>query len=239
MRVIVQRIRAIAEDHNASGGTADEWAEALGMLANPVALAQSAAPVYLPTLETFAALLEAWHTGARWLDKSGNPRPLVQTGPRGFAGLSREVGVGRKARSLIALGLAEGVLQKNRRGRLVPTDRTALVRRQSPMFMELLGVGLAAWQSTIRHNLSPKTPKSARRLERGIYFQPIPKELEAEFHRFARNPGSQWIHGVDNWLQAHRAPPGHHPVVYVGAQAFTFSHATTPVRPKRRRRRRG
>jgi hypothetical protein len=209
------------------------------MLTDAGASALNAAPVHLPTLETFAALLETWHTGARWLDKSGNPRPLARTGPRGFAGLCRELGVGRETRSLIALGLAEGVLQKNRRGHLSPTDRTALVRRQSPMFMELLGVGLAAWQSTIRHNLSPDTPESARRLERGIYFQPIPKELEAEFHRFARNPGSQWIHQVDNWLQAHRAPPGHHPVVHVGAQAFTFSHAAPPVRPKRRRRRRG
>ena len=239
VRVVIQRIRTIAEDHLASGGTADEWAEALGALADPDAAALDAAPVHLPTLETFAALLETWHTGARWLNANGKPRPLAPAGPRGFAGLCRDIGVGSQARSLTALGLAVGVLQKDRRGYLLPTDRTALVRRQSPMLMESLGVGLAGWQSTIRHNVSPDTPESARRLERGIYHQPIPAELEAEYHRVARRLGSQWIHQVDNWLQAHRGPAGTRPVVHVGAQACAFSHPPTDGVAKKRRTRHG
>ncbi len=239
IRAVTKKIRSVAEDHTAEGGTAAEWMQALLAAGDSGGRTHDSPGFELPTFELLGVILERWHTDSRWLDSDGNPRPIRASGPDGFAGLCREVGVNRGAPSIAKLGLAVGILRRNPHGALLPTDRTAVVRRSSPAMMELFGIAIAALQSTVRYNLTPELAESARRLERGVYHQPIPAELEAEFHRFARRLGIQWIYQVDNWLIAHRASARDRSVLHVGAHACAFSHPSAPERRLVRRSPRG
>ena len=234
VRAVVQKFRVIAEDHLASGGTGGEWSEALERLGEPTAGDADTAS-HLTTLETFASLLEMWHSDAAWME-AGQPRALAPGGAKGFAGLCRAVGVGQGARSLASLGLAVGILAKDARGGLKPTDRTALVGRPSPMLLEMMSTGMAAWQSTVRYNVKDGTPEPARRLDRGIYHQAIPAASEPEFHRAARGAGKQFIDRVDNWIQAHRAGPREKDIRFVCAHAFAATDEKPVARIKRRGR---
>lgn len=235
----MEKVRAIAAAHAAAGGTTQQWMQALLAAGHEGAQAHDSPGFELPTFETLGVILERWHTDSRWLDGSGNPRAIRPSGQAGFPGLCREVGIARGAASLAKRGLAVGILQKDTHGAILPTDRTALVRRSSPAMMELFGIATGALRSTVRHNLTPDLAESARRLERGIYHQPIPAELEAEFHGFARKLGVEWIHQIDNWLIAHRATPRHRNVVHVGAHLYAFSHEPAADGPAPRRARRG
>ena len=234
VRSVVQKFRAIAEDHLASGGTAEEWSAALMRLDEPTDGDRGPTTRHMATLETFASLLETWHSDAIWME-AGQPRALAPGGVKGFAGLCRAVGVGTSARSLASLGLAVGILAKGALGALKPADRSALVGRPSPMLLEMMSVGITAWQSTARHNVKKETRKSARRFDRGVYRQAIPAASEPAFHRAAGRAGKQFIDCMDNWIQAHRAGPAESDIRLVSAHAF----AATEEKPAARLERRG
>ena len=237
VRSVVRKIQAIAEDHLASGGTAAEWSEALAQ--STAASGSTSEPVHLPTLETLGRLLDYWHTEADWLDANGEPRPLSPTGAKGFPGLCKAVGIGKDARMLANTGLSLGVLKSGPKGALAPTERTALVNRPSPMLMELMAVGIAAWQSTVRHNIAPDTPEEARRLDRGIYHHPIAASMELQYHQVCVEAGRQLIYRVSNWLKAHVPGPKQRDVRLVSLHAFAATEHTAVAPPKPRGRRGG
>lgn len=231
IRVMTQKLRAIQEDHQASGGTGGEWAEALRRLAETPGTDSLTSP-NLAMLDRFATLLEAWHSNPRWLD-DGRPRPLAPRGAKGFPGLCRSIGDGSSAEALADHGLAVGILATNANGDLVPTDRSALVSKPSPMLLEMMSAGMAAWQATIRHNVHPDTPPEARRLDRGIHHQALARRLVPEYHRMVRREFAPVVNNVDNWLQAHRPGPDERDVAFVCVHVFA---GTEEARPARRRK---
>jgi uncharacterized protein DUF6502 len=233
---LLRKFRAIAEDHRASGGSAAELAEALGRLGNGDFAPDDGFPPHMETLQTIADLLELWYSDATWLH-GGQPRALKPTGRYGFAGLCRALGVAKEASSLLSLGLAVGSLKKTAKGDLLPVDRTALVKRPSPMVLDLMSVGLAAWQSTVRHNVLRKTTDATRRLDRGIYHASIPAAAEPEYHRMARAAGKQFLDRLDNWLLAHRADASARDARLVCAHVFAGTHASPRARRSGKKRR--
>ena len=234
IRGIVKKLRAIEDDHQASGGTLIEWNEALRCLAEEPGTDSLSSPRF-EELGTLATLLEAWHADSRFLDV-GKPRSLATAGRAQFSDLCRSIGEGRKAKTLLDVGLSLGVLGRTRDGLIAPTHRSALVRRPSPMLFEMMSVGLAAWQATVRHNVDPARRDDERRLDRGVYHQAIPAKLEQEYHRFARREFTAPINNLDNWLQAHRASADEPEVVFVCAHAFAGTEEQrTPAGQRRRR----
>jgi hypothetical protein len=233
---LLQKFRAIAEDHRATGGSAAELAAALGRLGDGDVAPDDGVPPHLETLQTIAKLLELWYSDATWLD-AGQPRALKPAGRNGFAGLCRALGVANEASSLLSLGLAVGILKKTAKGDLLPADRTALVKRPSPMLLDLMSVGLAAWQSTVRHNVSRKTTDGNRRLDRGIYHASIPAAAEPGYHRMVRAAGKQFLDRLDNWLLAHRADAAAHNTRLVCAHVFAGTHASPRARRSGKKRR--
>jgi hypothetical protein len=230
VQALLRTFRAIAEDHLASGGSAAEWAQVLDLLGESGVPMEDEPPQHLPTFETFGKLLELWYSDAAWLT-DGEPRALKPRGKAGFAGLCGALGVAKEASSLASLGVSHGILKTTATGDLLPTDRTALVSRPSPMVLELASVGLAAWQRAIRHNVLPGTTKANSWIDRGIYHAPISAALERAYHDMARDAGKQFIDHVDNWLLAHRADPKDPDVRFVTAHLF----AATQQPPRARR----
>lgn len=219
VQALLQKFRAIAEDHQASGGSTAEWAQVMELLGRSAFPTVDEAPRHFPTFETFGRLLELWYSDAAWL-AGGEPRALRLSGKGGFAGLCAALGIAKEARSLASLGLALGVFEETPDGNLLPTDRTALVKRPSPMVHDLAGVGITAWQSAMRHNVRPGTSKADRWIERGIYHAAISAAMERAYHDMAREAGKQFIDRVDNWLQVHRVEPKGRGVRFVCTHVF-------------------
>jgi hypothetical protein len=99
-----------------------------------------------------------------------------------------------------------------------------------------VSVGLAAGQSTGRHNVLPQTTEATRRLDRGVYRAPIPARTEPAYHRMARKAGKTFIDRIDNWLLAHRADPAERDVCLVCTHVFAGTQALS--RPPRNGKRR-
>jgi hypothetical protein len=222
VQALLRKFRAIAEDHVASGGSAAEWVEALQYLGEQGVAGESNDSEHFRTLETFAQLLELWYSDANWLD-GGQPRPLKPRARSGFPALCRALGVADEPASLVSLGLAVGVLIRTDEGSLLPVDRTAIVSRPSAMLLDMLSIGMAAWQGTIRHNTKASTTDETRRLDRGTYGSLIPAAVEDEYHRMSRQAGKQFIDSIDNWLQAHRPRPSDRDLRKVAAHVFAAS----------------
>lgn len=230
VQALQQKFRAIAEDHLASGGSAAEWTQVLDLLGQSGVPMEDESPKHLPTLAKFGKLLELWYSDAAWL-KGREPRALRPRGRAGFEGLCRALGIAKDARSLASLGLALGVLKETSKGDLLPADRTALVKRPSPIVHDLASVGMTAWQAAMRHNLRPGTTEANRWIDRGIYHAPISATMERAYHDMARDAGKQFIYRIDNWVQAHRVDPADRNVVFVCAHLF----AATQKPPRARR----
>lgn len=188
-------------------------------------------------IQLFGNLLERWYGDPDWLNEAGEPRALSLAGARGFVGLCGALGLSEPAaRALWREGRAAGAFVRVARGRVVPRNRTALLR-QTPDYLDAVAIVLGAWGATWRHNDSPQTPQDARRLERGIYYQRIPAALERRFHLFVRETGGRAVHDIDDWIVTHRAGPDEEDVVEVGFHALGFSHEIPEPAPPRRRRR--
>jgi hypothetical protein len=229
VNALAHKLRALATDNVAMGGTDAELAAALKLAIRhgrlkPLDLSE--APNYA-LFEQLADVLTAWHTRRLWLDDDGDPRPLT-AGPRGeFLRLAKQFVPGVSPAKVLEAGLRLKFWRRDRGGRLIPLHRTALLKFPTLMGLEREAIGLSGWLGTKRFNVTPGLSDQDRRLDRFVFSHAIPVTLEREFHQIAREAGARFIETVDDWLNSQPGIRESEPTTYVGAHACAYTEDPT------------
>lgn len=185
------------------------------------------------TLSVAALVLDAWHRNRRYVDRNGEPRaiPLLGESPSVEALIRSETSrsdAPMLARRLTTLRL----LVRYRRNEYKPAKRIALIAGLDPTVQQYIARASATLLKTIRHNIS-RTDDSSRLIERFAEIPDLPRRRAAEFRRFARMQGWEFIRTLNDWLEARRArrlTVGRKQTVRAGVHLYAY------VEPSRRRK---
>jgi hypothetical protein len=190
------------------------------------------------TLSTAALVLDAWHRNRRYVDRNGAPRaiPLLGESPSVEA-LIRSETTSSDACALARRLTTLGLLVRQRGNEYKPAKRIALIAGLDPTIQQYIARASATLLKTIRHNIS-RTDDSMRLIERFAEIPDLPRHRAAEFRRFARIQGWEFIRTLNDWLEARRArrlTAGRKHTVRAGVHLYAYVEAS---RRKVRRRRR-
>lgn len=160
-----------------------------------------------PTIVSIAALVfDAWHRDRRYLDSDAEPIPIRLLGKAPSVealvrGTEAHVSPSSVARQLRASGL----LVASGRYRYKPADRTAFITGlDSAIQNQYIARASATLLKTIRHNVRCGR-ESSRLIERIAEVPDLPQRKAAEFRRFARAQGAEFLRTLNDWLESRRA----------------------------------
>jgi hypothetical protein len=183
-----------------------------------------------------AELLKAWYTEPDYLDARGVPAPLSLSGTRSVEELVRrfvpDVNALKTARWLIA----EGVVQKRSRGRLVPVRRTISFSQPNAMTIDRIPFLLQGLLSTVIHNTRAKAQGRDTRCERMLALEGFPLSDVPRFDREVKRLVPIFLDQLESWaapyLQA--AEEKSQKTVRVGIEMFSYveKHARRKKRGK-------
>jgi hypothetical protein len=157
------------------------------------------------TLSVAALALDAWHRNRRYLDRNAQPRairlfgqsPSVEALIRAERGHSNPRALARQLRSL-------GLVIRSGRNQYKPTDRIALFSSLDPTIQQYIARASANLLKTIRHNIS-RGKNSSRLIERFAEVPDLPAHRSAEFRKFARVQGWEFLRTLNDWLESRRS----------------------------------
>lgn len=160
-----------------------------------------------PTIVSIAALVfDAWHRNRQYLDRNAEPRsirllgksPSVEALVRGTEAHASPSAVARELKAC-------GLLLSSGRHHYRPADRTAFITGLDPAIQnQYIARASATLLKTIRHNVSCGR-EATRLIERVAEVPDLPQRKVAEFRRFARAQGVEFLRTLNDWLESRRA----------------------------------
>lgn len=193
-----------------------------------------------PTLALAALALDAWHRNRRYLDRNAEPRavrllgasPSVEALIRAENKCPDPPGLARQLKNL-------GMLVRSGRNQYKPANRIALIAGLDPALHQYTARASATLLKTIRHNVSRELD-SSRLIERFAEVPDLPRHKAAEFRRFARAQGWEFLRTLNDWLESRRARRRSiraKQTVRAGVHLYAYIEPSAAQRVKRRLRR--
>jgi Family of unknown function (DUF6502) len=190
-------------------------------------------------LSVAALALDAWHRNRRYLDRNAEPRAIRLFGqsPSVEALIRAERGH-PNPRALVRQLKSLGLLIRSGRNQYKPIDRIALFTGLDPTIQQYIARASANLLKTIRHNIS-RGRESSRLIERFAEVPDLPKHRAAEFRRFARAQGWEFLRTLNDWLESRRSrrvTRSRSRTVRAGVHLYAYVEPTHQARAGRTRR---
>jgi hypothetical protein len=191
----------------------------------------------------FTAVLHRWHREPKLLDSRARPAPLRLYGPSpSVESLVRAESTPSRAKSIVQVMLAIGLLDKAPKNRYLPKSRVATVGSLHPVVVEHVAKSLSRYLETITRNTGNEVRK-LQLIERFAHIPNLPAEQLDAFQAYSQDHGTAFLAGVDDWLESRR-PKGRasatRPGLAAGIHLFAYventtvpTKRTTPRRAKR------
>jgi hypothetical protein len=160
-----------------------------------------------PTIVSIAALVfDAWHRKRTYIDLNAEPRAIRLLGKSpSVEALVRDTDAHDHPSAVARELRACGLLVKSRGRRYKPADRTAFITGLDPAIQnQYIARASATLLRTIRHNVACAR-ESLRLIERVAEVPDLPQRKAAEFRRFARAQGAEFLRTLNDWLESRRA----------------------------------
>lgn len=150
--------------------------------------------------------IASWSRNPRYVDKNGEPKPLPCFGARlSLEALLKECGLQSGARAAAKQLIAEGAVQKTKRGRYLPTDRSVRITAVNDYLAEHVAHGVLRMVQTAFSNFSPAGRRQPL-LQRSAAVRALPRSLRPDFQAFVNTQGNAFVTSVDDWLEARSVP---------------------------------
>ena len=147
-------------------------------------------------------VLTGWYTDPEFSTPDGEPRPLADDGPLGFASLCRRFASDVPATTLRKELLAVGAVEELEDGRLIARSRYYMPTRTDPMQVLSSGSVLEDLGTTVQHNLF-RGDNELPRFERRATNTLMPASAVAPFQAFLETEAQAFLERVDGWLTEH------------------------------------
>lgn len=168
-----------------------------------IAAEQAPAPSRKTTDAT--RLLSGWHQDPDYLDGSGNPLPLPETGPApSFASLFGRYGGDTPFQTLLKELANAGSIEIEASGQVSAKSRYHLPTPMNESFINFFGTNLYDHAQTLENNLTA-SDADLPRFEGFAVDDRIDPGAVPEFRQFVDRRAQQFLEEVDDWLNAHRA----------------------------------
>ena len=166
----------------------------------------TATPAKLADKSTDATrLLAGWHQDPDFIDESGGPRALDQTGALSFTTLCERYAGDVPVSAMLKELKRVGAVEEND-GQLRAVSRYYMPVRTDAQWLLSAGSAFHDFGNNLNHNLGAKDRASTLFLGRATNAD-IPKSAEPAFHAFLEEQGQSFLERVDDWLTTHAAAP--------------------------------
>lgn len=151
-------------------------------------------------------LLSGWHQDANFVDRDGNPLPLMPVGGTpSFRTLFATYGGDTPEQTLLRELLKAGSIEKDDQGRYVARRRYHMPVEMDPGSIRFFGTNLFDHANTLGKNV---TRDSRGPLLEGFAVDDrIHPDAVADFRAYVDARGQQFLEEIDDWLSQHRIDP--------------------------------
>ena len=150
--------------------------------------------------------IATWSRDPRYVDNKGEPKPLPCFGARlSIEALLKKCGLRNGARAAAKQLIAVGAVQKTKRGRYLPTDRSVRITAVNDYLAEHVAHGVLRMVQTAFSNFSPAGRRQPL-LQRAAAVRALPRSLRPDFQAFVNTQGNAFVTSVDDWLEARSVP---------------------------------
>ena len=151
-------------------------------------------------------VLSGWYSDDDFLDDSGSPRPLLESGSNpSFDTLCSRYSGDVPATTMLKELRHVGAVEANDEGRLIAKTRYYMPQLTDPEQGLRSGSVLEDVGSTVAYNLH-REDAAPTRFERRASNTRIPKAAVGEFREFIEKEGQAFLERVDAWLSEHEDP---------------------------------
>jgi hypothetical protein len=171
-------------------------------------------------LSPLSDVLQRWFTDPRYLNSSGNPRPLpFRNGRKTFTKLVKECASDLPAGAIKVELIRCGAITEDTAGRLTARRRYVVPEGAEKRVVTSMAFGLRALASTIAHNVDHSGELG--RIERFIESDPLTEAGVAGIRNQLRKRIGAFADGIDDFLsEAERASPATGKRVGVGVYLY-------------------
>ena len=186
-------------------------------------LLQTPAALFSAKTSDATRVLSGWHQDPQYLDSSGAPLPLSESGPApSFEALFAKYGGDTPEQTLIKELRSAASVDTDDQGKLIAKSRYHMPIAMSEGNIRFFGQNLFDHAHTLNRNVSGDG--DARRLEGFAVDDRIADSAVTEFRAFIDRRGQEFLEEVDDWLSRHRtaAPDNKTQTVRLGVGVYAI-----------------